>query len=40
MGSCLCNVFECEWVWVIIAALVILHCCGNGYGNGCGNGCR
>ena len=42
--NCLCNLFENEWIWLIIIALLLIHCCGGygGYGtgvSGCG-GCR
>ena len=43
--NCLCNLFDCENIWVIIAICLVLfflcNCgggCGNNYGgNGCGN---
>ena len=44
MNNCLCNIFDNEWIWLIIIALLLIFCCsGNGfsntYGNGCGCGC-
>ena len=28
--NCLCNLFENEWIWLIIIALLILFCCCGG----------
>ncbi len=30
MNSCLCNLFDDNWVWIIIIALLILFCCCGG----------
>ncbi len=27
MNNCLCNLFDDNWVWIIIIALLILFCC-------------
>ncbi len=34
-SNCLCQLFDNNWVWLIILALIVF-CCGCG-GNGCGN---
>lgn len=31
MNNCLCNLFDDNWIWLIIIALLIIFCCG-----GCG----
>ena len=31
-NQCLCNLFEDNWVWLIILAIILIYCCG-----GCGN---
>ncbi len=39
--NCLCNLFDDNNViWIIILALLLIHCCGNGCGTGCGCGTR
>jgi len=35
MNNCLCNIFDEKTLWIIIIALLVIFCCGNG--NGCGN---
>ena len=41
MNNCFCNLFNDNWVWLIILAIILFSCCGNsGYGNGCGCGCN
>ena len=35
MNNCLCNLFNDNWVWLIIIAIILLSCCCN---NGCGGG--
>ena len=43
MNNCLCNLFNDNWVWLIIIAIILLSCCcnngcgGNVYGGGCGS---
>jgi len=40
MNNCFCNLFNDNWVWLIILAIILFSCCGNNNGyNGCGNGC-
>ena len=40
MNNCLCNIFDNEWIWLIIIALLLIFCCsGNGCSNNYGNGC-
>ena len=43
MNNCLCNLFNDNWVWLIILAVILFYCCGNGCGNNgynsCGCGC-
>lgn len=42
MNNCLCNLFEDNWVWLIILAIILIYCCGGcsgNFGGGCG-GCR
>ena len=39
MNNCLCNLFNDNWVWLIILAIILFSCCGCGsYNNGCGCG--
>lgn len=33
MNNCLCNLFDNNWVWLIILAIILFSCCG------CNNGC-
>jgi len=39
MNNCLCNLFNDNWVWLIILAIILISCCGCGntghYGCGC-----
>lgn len=28
MNNCLCNLFDDNWIWLIIIALLIIFCCG------------
>jgi len=28
MNNCLCNLFDDNWVWIIIIALLLIFCCG------------
>ncbi len=39
MNNCLCNLFEDNWVWLIILAIILIYCCNGGGCGGCG-GCR
>lgn len=34
MNNCLCNLFNDNWVWLIILAIILFSCCGCGYGCG------
>ena len=27
MNNCLCNLFDDNWLWIIIIALLIIFCC-------------
>ncbi len=27
MNNCLCNVFDNNWIWILIIALVLISCC-------------
>ena len=27
MNHCLCNLFDDNWIWIIIIALIVLFCC-------------
>lgn len=43
MNNCLCNLFNDNWVWLIILAIILFSCCGcgcggNSYRSGCGCG--
>ena len=40
MNNCLCNLFEDNWVWLIILDIILIYCCGNNYGGGGCGGCR
>ncbi len=37
MNNCLCNLFNDNWVWLIILAIILFSCCGCG-NNGCNTG--
>lgn len=39
MNNCFCNLFNDNWVWLIILAIILFSCCGNASYGGCGNGC-
>ena len=28
-GNCFCNLFDDNWVWLIILAIILICCCGN-----------
>ena len=28
-GNCLCNLFDDNWVWLIILAIILISCCCN-----------
>ncbi len=28
MNNCLCNLFDNNWIWLLILALVVIFCCG------------
>lgn len=28
-GNCLCNLFDDNWVWLIILAIILICCCCN-----------
>ena len=30
MTNCLCNLFDDNWVWLLILALIVICCCCNG----------
>lgn len=30
MNNCLCNLFEDNWIWIVIIALLIIFCCCGG----------
>jgi len=30
MNNCLCNLFDDNWIWLIIIALLIIFCCCGG----------
>lgn len=30
MNNCLCRVFDNDWIWILIAFLLITCCCCNG----------
>ena len=38
MNNCLCNIFENEWVWLIIIALLLIFCCSGSCSGSYGNG--
>ncbi len=27
MNNCLCNLFDDNWIWLIILALILIFCC-------------
>ncbi len=27
MNNCLCNLFDDNWIWLIIIALILIFCC-------------
>ena len=27
MNNCLCNVFDNNWIWILIIALILISCC-------------
>lgn len=27
MNNCLCNLFDDNWIWIIIIALILISCC-------------
>lgn len=39
MNNCFCNLFNDNWVWLIILAIILFSCCGNNGYNNCGGGC-
>ena len=41
MNNCLCNLFDDNWIWLIIIALILIFCCcGGSWGNNsCGCDC-
>ena len=38
MNNCLCNLFNDNWVWLIILAIILFSCCNTGCGTAYNNG--
>ncbi len=28
MNNCLCNLFDNNWIWLLVIALIVIFCCG------------